>query len=324
VTEHDVETLVRNRLNEHVDTLLGPRRDAPPFEAPAAAPANRSRWLTPLLAAACVVAVAAGALVAATMLGGGGSPQQPAGPTSTPRPAGTMLDGARIVLPRGWVVRPYARWLPKGYGSAYDYCISPTSMPVRRSKLDNCPIGFTRVRNGTGLDPDIEGGLAANPHPCGRLHERVNAISNTMSFGGRPADHRAWSIACVGTNRVQSYLQYVVVGKPAFVLYTGHGGQDTGAAMEYIAAHSQLPKQDAPLPLFDRGRVTAVTPTPSGIRVTLQRVSTPDGTRQVIKDRSGRRYTYLMPKATWHAAVGSLVTVYTDGHRVTMIYKQAR
>lgn len=327
----EFEESLRAALNTGVDAQLGPRREAPPFDPSRTGLTDRARArrarLTPLLAAACVALVAAGAVLVANFVGGDTQPPtRPVSPTHTSAPMPTPdnvidVDGARLVLPRGWTIRPYARWLPKDAYLPYDYCLSPKSQPVKRGS-DTCPLAFTLATRGLGLDPDIEGGYSANPRYCAPGPEHVSAISHGATFGDRPAQFRAWSTVCAKTHQAHKITQYVVVTHPAYVLFTDHGGRDVGQAMDFVAAHTQLPPQDAPLPLFDRGVVTATKAVSNGVRIQLRRVSTPDDTTAVIKDRSGKRYSYLVPQAMWRsskAGIGSRVTLYTNGHRVTTV-----
>jgi hypothetical protein len=64
---NDVETRIRDLINESVDAELGPRRSAPPFDTRSATrkPRRWGPWATPLLAAAAVAALIGGTVAVA-------------------------------------------------------------------------------------------------------------------------------------------------------------------------------------------------------------------------------------------------------------------
>jgi hypothetical protein len=85
---NDLELLLKDALNEHIDTALRERRPAPPF-VPPARPSERGpgkpRWIYPLLAAAAVVLLAFGVAFAGGVFTSNSAPPATEVPSSQPR-----------------------------------------------------------------------------------------------------------------------------------------------------------------------------------------------------------------------------------------------
>lgn len=320
---NDFEGTVATLVNERVDARLGPRRSAPPLD-PERRPTRPRRRLVLPLAVAAGVAVLIGAAVIAGRALDHRDHTAPA-PGSTHSGTVVRLGAADVYLPPGWVARDIARYQPEGGSSVFPgWCLTPRSVPVSTAP-DACPVSLLAVQvKGNPLDVDLQGGLAANPAPCGQRDFTTDESSREGRFGGRSAEWRNWVMHCA-TGRTVRIQQYVVPTRPGYILYTGRATAPTRAAMAEIAARSRLPRQSAPLRLMDRGVVSAVQRGPHQVIVSLHRVVRSQSRTAPAAPGVVR---YVVPRSVFDAgafngAIKAGVRVYlaTDGYRVTQIYR---
>jgi hypothetical protein len=258
VNDTEFEQRLKTLLNDKVDAELGDRRAAPPFVATTRR-RPRSRWVVPLLAAACVVVVVAATfgLVAVFRAGGNEQPARPPGGTVV------MFAGARLALPAGWTSQrshgpsPGVLCIEPGPGSP-----SSTKRGCAISLAVSRPQGHARGSGGGAQFTYI----GVNCARTAKLVEHVGVVS----LGGRAADHTRADYACPDGS--SSHLEtYLAEDFPVYSMSTLAADPSVTAAMTYIAKHSLLPRPDKPLPGTDYGKVIAVTHTPDGDRITLQR-----------------------------------------------------
>jgi hypothetical protein len=333
----DFEDRLAELLNQSVDARLGTRQAAPPFEAtpagdrPADELAERRRRRYTFLAVAATVAAIVVAAFALHALTPGSRHHKTAVPPSPP-PNSVTLGGARIVLPTGWVARPYSEYLKKGFGIGYTqaWCLTPRSTPASTAN-NACPVTFGAMTGrDVQLDPDEQGGLPANAEYCfqGQRIASDVAQGDIRPFGGRLAFWYREDVRCTSSAAPVHYAQYVVAGTPAYILYTGTSNASTRSAMSSIAQHSTLPRQTSGLLLADIGRITRMTGSGSAVRLTLTRVyATGASAKNRYVDIPGQTVSYTVTTALLHSGAlqgpirkGSIVKIQTNGTAVTAIY----
>lgn len=106
---NDLEERLSKALNAHVDSELGERRPAPPFQPARMSRRRRAPWLYPLAAAACVAAVVGGGVVIGRLAADHGAPatrptvsrsvSPSLSPTSTPSPTAPVPSPAARTSP---------------------------------------------------------------------------------------------------------------------------------------------------------------------------------------------------------------------------------
>jgi hypothetical protein len=142
---NDIETRIRELVNDTVDAELGPRRVAPPFDPRRdTKPRRWAPWVTPLLAAASVAAVAAATVTVAhvasehrhtppaiSVAPTPDSPTPPPSPASSPArvssappssstPGPGTSSSSTVVVDGLWLVPgPYAFLVPSSWQEAY-------------------------------------------------------------------------------------------------------------------------------------------------------------------------------------------------------------
>ena len=250
----DLETYLKTKLNESIDTDLGPARPAPRFE-----PATPTRtWVRPVLAAASVLVVV-GAAVAISRVAtsehttaAGTTPDAPqqrragaAGPCA--------FHGAKIAIPLGWTAHreqgagapAHAVPLPVEGGVGLRDPGDATSIPAARPCwTSTSPVGSTAT------PPQV---CAPQPTPARKLTGTM-----TRDFGGRQAQWRVWETDCPAARRSWT-SSTSMPSSPGFVLYALNPTSDVRDGIDIVAQHSQLPTQNAPLWLTDRGRIQSVS-----------------------------------------------------------------
>ena len=246
----DLETYVQSKLNESIDARLGASRTAPPFEpAPVTATPTRT-WARPLLAAASVVVVV-GAAVAISRVAAHDHPQPPTANRSGSGnwPLGTApFHAAKIAIPLDW----HAHREP---GAPATLCLAPS----KKASACAVQVRYAAPDAQAMLDVDQPGGFYGDagqvcaPHPT-----PAHKVTGTMTrdFGGRQAQWRVWETDCPDKKIVDE--QYVVPSSPGFVLYTHNPSSQVRAGIDIVAEHSQLPAQNEPLWLTDRGQIKSV------------------------------------------------------------------
>jgi hypothetical protein len=319
----DIETYLKSKLNESIDADLGPRRPAPPFH-----PVTPTRtWVRPVLAAASVLVVVGAAVAIGrsastdhTQPPATGQPTRPTHPVTThqsaPPPLGTtVFHDAKIAVPTGWTAHPKQ--------GSDQLCLSPSK------KASDCAIQVAYFVPGTGtLDVDEPGGYYGDqPQWCApqvpKSPQKLTGTAN-RDFGGRPAQWRAWELDCPDGRKILDE-QYVVPTSPGFVLYAHNPTSDVHDAIDAVAQHSQLPAQNAPLWLTDRGRVQSVSATVVDGRsvehLVLDRFG-PDGT----VGTPPMLVSYDLAPSVYQNGdspqAGATVYLATDGHTVLLIQKR--
>lgn len=343
-------------LNGGVDTQLGAQRQPPAFLPRRGGSRDARPWLIPLAAAACVVAVAVGTVSATHVLSEHHS-VQPASPSpsvsapapspsasASPRtsasstaalsaggsaaaqPVTVTLAGAVLRLPHGWVARDFQQYLPGSMSTldAQAWCLTPASTPVGTGRYD-CPLMFGTIAAGAARNPvdvDTEGGYSSNPDYCGASNYLgITVQSSDVDFGGRLSDHRRWVHNCKDGD-VYRIEQYVVASGPGFVLISEKANDAMSATMAGIVAHATLPAQTSAVRYYDHGYVRSVTQVSGGARISIDRVVLATGG---VVNNNPATYDYLIPAAVLSSKngpprVGSLVSVFTDGSRITDFY----
>jgi hypothetical protein len=231
------------------------------------------------------------------------------------------LAGARVALPHGWVALQVEAFAPPD--TEYptdDWCVAPAGISAT-DVLDSCPINLQAVskdRVGT-LSPDTPGGFIGDPpEPCapGVQEGGGEQTPADLPFGGRASLYRGWTFTC-SDGHAPAWEQYVVPTEPAFVLYSGLANHAVHNAMAYIAQHSTLPAQSAPLPVFDHGYVRSIERQTNGDYVVrIDRVA------EDAQPDNKPTYPYLIPASVMakaHIRVGDLIDVRTNGEMVTAI-----
>jgi hypothetical protein len=331
---NDFDTKIKNLLNEHVDERTGPRRAAPAFDPSRTAdPSARSRsrgrspWLFPLVAAAAVIAVAAGTVGVSRLAADNHDGPANSPTSSAPAPikkSGPVLAGASIALPKGWVARPYERYLPPPVeGQLADpdpgWCLTPATTPV---KIGGCPVWFRQFRltHQNLMNVDSRGGSNGNPaQVCvpGHVTHSTDQVGEP-TFGGRAAEYRRWTYDC-SSGKPFLAEQYVVPTLPAYVLLSEAASPAVHRAMSEIAAASSLPPATSGLRLSDFGYVRQIKVVATGIRITLDRVADV----QKIRNTDPATYDYVVPNAVYaqaHLTIGGLAFLATDGKKVVDLY----
>ena len=321
----DLETYLKTKLNESIDAELGPPRPAPPFE-----PTTPSRtWVRPVLAAASVLVVA-GAAVAigrvatsnhATQPPATGHHTQPVTPTPTnhsdePAPLRhTLFHGAKIAVPAGWTVQRQQ--------DPEQLCMSASKVPSA------CAIRVTHFVPGSGsmLDVDEPGGFYGDaPQVCAPQVTPAPKLTATATrdLGGRQSQWRVWEIDCSGGKTIVDD-QYVTPSSPGFVLYAFKATADVRAAIDAVSQQSQLPAQNAPLWLTDRGQVHSVSSSVQDGKTVVHLVLarfTPDG----AVGNPPTLVSYDLSQAVYQQGdsprAGATVYLATDGHTVQVIEKR--
>jgi hypothetical protein len=313
----DLETYLKSKLNESIDADLGPRRPAPPFQP--AAP--QRTWVRPVLAAASVLVVAGAAVAIGRVATSGHTTQRPGTgvptqPVTThhnaPPPLGhTLFHDAKIAVPNGWQVH-------RNNGPD-ELCLSPSKT------ASACEIRVNYFVPGHAtLDVDEPGGyFGDSPEWCAPKSTPAPKLTGTAArvFGGRQAQWRMWDIDCPGGKTIVED-QYVVPTSPGFVLYAHDATSDTRTAIDAVAEQSQLPAQNAPLWLSDRGRIRSVSSSvvdgKSTVHLVLERFG-PDGT----VGTPPTLVSYDLSKAVYQSGgsprAGATVYLATDGHTVQLI-----
>ncbi len=317
----DLETYLKSKLNESIDVDLGPGRPAPRFVP--TTPTPKRTWVRPVLAAASVLLVV-GAAVAISRVAASDHTQSP-GTHSTPPPTTqheqplreVLFHGAKIAIPLGWTAHR-----EHGAGAPTTLCLSPSeagsacAIQVRYAAPDGQAM----------LDVDEPGGFygdaaqvcAPQPTPARKL-----TATMTRDFGGRQAQWRVWDTDCPDKTIVDE--QYVVPSSPGFVLYAHNPTSDVRAGIDIVAEHSQLPAQDAPLWLTDRGQIRSVTSTVRGAKTVVHLVLA----RFRADGSVGKPPTlvgYDLPQAVYQRGqspqAGATVYLATNGHVVQVIEKR--
>lgn len=342
----DFESRLAELLNESVDAQLGTTRVAvPPFSMPSDSTvaresderaARRRRRFTFFAVAATVIAIVAAAL-ALNAFAPSGTHRAPS-VTQPPAPTvkGLRLGNAAIVLPKGWVARPYTEYVPTNedtnYGKNNTWCLTPRSTPAGTA-ADACPVQFASLPAGLQLDPDNQGGFEGDPEYCFQgSHEASNDETGALrDFGGRPAVFYRIDITCTKADEPATHsAQYEVLGGPAYILYASNATPAIRSAMRFIAPRSTLPKQTSTLWRADLGRVVAVVHTGSTVHVTLRRVHlTYRGSAPLPAPAQDRTVEYIVPSKMFRrgaiygpVTTGSVVSILTNGSAVTGFIEQ--
>jgi hypothetical protein len=232
-------------------------------------------------------------------------------PAEPAPPGHTAFHGARIAVPTGWTTRPQG---------ADQLCLSPSKT--------TCAIRVSYFVTGGGpmLDADEPGGFYGNsPQWCAPQATPAPTLTGaaTRDVGGRAAQWRTWDIHCPGRTIVED--QYVVPSSPAFVLYAHDASSAARTAIDAVAQQSELPAQNAPLWLTDRGQVHSVASSVQNgttvVHLVLDRFG-PDGT---VGDPP-TLVAYDLPQSVYQNGgspqAGATVYLATDGHTVKLIEKR--
>jgi hypothetical protein len=352
----DFEPRLQQLLAERVDAELGPRRTPPRFEPSTATvypvPTGLQAWvshpvLLSLVAAACIVAILLGTVGLSHLSSTGPTPPAVNTPTdtSTPTPSATIqpiapatgvaptpgetvkFKGVTLVLPHGWVARPYSEYDATG-GSFFDggLCLTPASKPVDTSYF-GCPVTFDAHdpdhQNTPEIDVDTEDGFIGDAAYCPDGNNKQQVVTSAVrAFGGRLADFRSWHITCPDGGKFW-IEQYVVATGPGFILYSETVDPTIDADLAQIARAATLPAQVAPLRYFDVGLVRSAHQTSAGLAVRIDRVVPGSGPLGFVNN-DPQTYAYLIPNSvlkagTFRVTIGRLLFIYTDGHRVRAI-----
>jgi hypothetical protein len=129
---------------------------------------------------------------------------------------------------------------------------------------------------------------------------------------------RRWSWTCSRGISLPGWESYIVATKPAFVLESTQVTGSIDATMSFIARHSTLPAQSAPLPLMDRGYVHSIARQSNGsYLVQLDRVV---GDPPVMTHPATDRYLVRHMVFVKHRVhIAELIDVRTNGYTVTAI-----
>jgi hypothetical protein len=240
---------------------------------------------------------------------------------SGPEPFDVRLGEARLVLPAGWVARDLQQYAaPETSFVVPGWCLTPSAVAVS-TQAGACPIILFAAGIAQELDVDTPGGFSANPEYCNQGHEidRESEQTGDKQFGGRTADWRHWIISCQ-SGRGYDIEQYVVATASAYILYSSHADGRYHRALTEIAAQAQLPAQQLPSRLMDRGIVRGLTRTGDSYRLRLDRVVERYGGRENVNPKT---YDYIVPAeilAKSRVRVGSRIFLATDGLSVTQLY----
>ena len=315
----DLETFVKSKLNESIDAELGPGRPAPRFEPVATPPATRRTWLRPVLAAASVLVVV-GAAVAISRASTNHHTQPPATTitNSDSWPLGyATFHGAKIAMPLGFTAHHQ-----RGKGVPATLCLSPSE----NASACAIQVRYAAPNSQAMLDVDEPGGFYGDAaQVCAPQVTPPRRLTGTMTrdFGGRQAQWRVWETHCPGKTIVDE--QYVAPSSPGFVLYTHNPSAKVRAGIDIVAQHSQLPTQNAPLWLTDRGRIRSVSSTVRDgkaiMHVVLARLRA-DGS----VGKPPMLIGYDVPLAVYQQAespqAGATVYLATNGHTVRLVEKR--
>lgn len=315
----DLETYLMSKLNESIDADLGPRRPAPRFE-----PETPTRtWVRPVLVAASVLMVVGAAVAISRVASSDHTTQPPATPPpstnhSEPAPLRhTVFHGAKIALPRGWGAHP-------AEGPSGMLCLAPSKTPSA------CPIevGYAAPNGPAMVDVDEPGGYYGDqPQWCApqvsTSPQRLTG-AETRDFGGREAQWRAWELDCPDGRKIVDE-QYVMPSSPGFVLYAHNPTSDVHDAIDAVAQQSQLPAQNAPLWLTDRGRIHTVSSSvvdgKTVVHLVLDRFG-PDGTVGTPPTLVSYDLTQSVYRIGDSPRAGATVYLATDGHTVLVFEKR--
>lgn len=266
MNDTEFEDKVKVLLNDIVDAEIGTARPAPELRSDSELEhrpghgAHR-RWIVPLLAAACVaIVVAATWGLSAVFRGNGKNP-----PAQPPRGPVIVYAGAHIALPSGWAAHKTHPKIVNTRDPAQMLCVRRTG-----SKTDDCTIvvlGRTLPTMGLG-SVDVDAPFGNRPQ-CGSALKLVEHAGE-VPFGGRTSEHRRFDYSCPARPRTR-IEQYILGYLPFYAMVSDRASASVSAAMAYIAAHSTLPKAQGGLRLSDYGRVVAVTHTPHGDKILLER-----------------------------------------------------
>lgn len=291
---------------------------------------TRRTWWVGVAAAAASVIIVAIAVVALRVTPRHGAPavDHTPPPTSsaptrsvsavpTPGPAlsgPVNLDGARFVLPSGWV----ARRLPSQ--ASPTWCLSPSSRPPVTTR-SRCELWFSQLPDPPGrrFSAMVETGYGFPV--CDELSARrtLNEFA-IRPFGGRAADYLQSHIRCAN-GAAYDITQYLIVTKPGFILYSDHASPAVRAVMATLAHDSTLPTQTAALRYTIMGDVENRTHSSAGYRVTLRpwtRLS--DG--QFVAIPGGTANSYVIPDSLvpdQGITLTGLIELTTNGDRVTAL-----
>ncbi len=343
----DFETLLADRMNDLVDHEAGLPATVPlfvPTDEVRTIDHSRPSWTRSGLVAAVLVLVAGLSWAGLTRLIStqGPSVAGPPTPTSvastgpsvvtttvvdspgpaTTRPTTTLVGGMTLVLPAGWTVSEMVN--PPGTSGApwsTAWCIHPADV------RGTCTIQLTaaEIAAGNPIDVDIEGGWLSNPEYC--FDERTTSptrvkdsldVADVRSFGGREAEHRAWTHTC-SSSKVIHVEQYEIAYAPTWILFSELADSTVSAVMAQIATQSTLPPQTLPLRLADRGYVRSVRSTTTGFVIALDRIYLDPSAPSGEINKASTTYEYTVPKALLPKvpSLGDRVGIVTNGSVVT-------
>jgi hypothetical protein len=162
-----------------------------------------------------------------------------------------LFHGAKIAIPIGWTAHR-----EQGAGAPATRCLSPATRP----SICAIQVRYAAPDAPAMLDVDEPGGFYGDSaQVCAPHTTPAPKLTGTMTrdFGGRQSQWRVWQTDCPGGKTIVDE-QYVVPSSPGFVLYAHNPTSDVRAGIDIVAQHSQLPTQDAPLWLTDRGQLKSV------------------------------------------------------------------
>jgi hypothetical protein len=308
----DLETYLKSKLNESIDADLGPARPAPPFE-----PATPTRtWLRPVLAAASVLIVV-GAAVAISRVSTSGHTKPPATTTHSDKSplSHAPFHGAKIAIPLGWTAHR-----EHGAGAPATLCLSPS----KTASACAIQVHYAAPGGQAMLDVDEPGGFYGDAAQiCAPKPTPPRKITGTMTrdFGGRQAQWRVWDTDCPGGKTIVDE-QFVVPSSPGFVLYAHNPTSNVRDGIAIVAQHSQLPTQNAPLWLTDRGRIQSVSSSVRGgktiVHLVLARFR-PDGSIGNPPTLVSYDLSQSVYQRSQSPQAGATIYLATNGHTVRLI-----
>ena len=303
----DLEDRLARIMNETVDVRTGPRRRPPELVVPDRTRGRVRPWFIPLTVAAAVAAI----LLATFGISHAVTSHrrtEPAAPTPT-----VQLGAAQIALPTGWAVRT----APTPVLNVEQWCLAPEHTIVTTDP-GGCPVLFTVLEDHATIDVDVPGGLVTGPSQCIQGNAGTLDKAEALTFGGRSAEYRRWTIDCSAAHPAPiPEAQYVAADYPGFILYSDRATAANLAALDFIAQHSTLPKQSG-LRLQDRGITRSVSQRSDGAHITIQRIVV--GLDAKTASTEKQTYSYVLPKTLLPfepPKVGEQVNVLTDGRSVT-------
>jgi hypothetical protein len=308
----DLETYLKSKLNESIDADLGPARSAPRFE-----PATPSRtWVRPVLAAASVLIVV-GAAVAISRVSTSHHTQPPTTTNHSDKsPLGhARFHDAKIAIPLGWTAH-------REQGAPATLCLSPS----KTASVCAIQVHYAAPGARAMLDVDEPGGFYGDAAQiCAPKPTPARKITGTMTrdFGGRQAQWRVWDTNCPGKTIVDE--QFVVPSSPGFVLYAHNPTSDVRHGIDIVAQHSQLPPQNAPLWLTDRGRIQSVSSSVRDgktiVHLVLARFR-PDGSIGNPATLVSYDLSQSVYQRSQSPQAGATIYLATNGHTVRLIEKR--